>query len=230
MSTGWAPEAGPRVRAEMAALDRCPDVVDAAAARGITSVLHFTQLPGAVGILHDDAVRCRADLPTEKHLEFVYSPNAFDRSRDRAWHGYVNLSISLINRAMFQSSVSWHGDDHWVLFDFDINMLGDPGVVFTTTNNAYADTIRRAEGLAGFEQMFRDRVPYGYYGSVHVRSTGKAAALTTDPQAEVLYPHELNLSDLNAILLQNEDDLESIEGVLAHFPHDVTVDVRPEVF
>lgn len=230
-ATGWLPEARPRELDEVSGLPRCVEVVEAARVRGVSEVLHFTTNKGAVGILHDGAIKCRRSLPHEAHLEFIYRPNAADRSRDIAWHGYVNLSISRINRSMFASSRDWH-DSHgvtWVVFAFAPEILGDPGVVFTTTNNAYP-TAHRAEGVAGFEQLFRDAIPWGYYGSVHRRQSTTPTYHTTDPQAEVLYPDAVSLERLSGIYVQDETCLEQIEGLLGVFDLDVEPELRPEVF
>lgn len=228
---GWLPEALPQEPDELSGLPNCSEVVEAARRRGITEVLHFTTNKGAVGVLHDGAIRCRRSLPHEANLEFIYRPNAVDRSRDISWHGYVNLSISRINRSMFDSSRGWHDGDgiSWVIFAFDPEILGDPGVVFATTNNAYP-TVRRAEGVAGFEQLFRDSIPWGYYGSVHRRRRATPVTYTTDPQAEVLYPWALSLECLAGIYVQDEACLEQIEGLLGVFDLNVEPELSPEVF
>jgi len=132
---------------------------------------------------------------------------------------------------MFNSSVQWHLEDGamWVVLAFTIDILSAPGVVFTTSNNAYPTT-HRAEGLAGFDQMFVDRVPWGYYGSVRRRYSGIDPSVTTDPQAEVLYPFALSLDRLATIYVRTEDCLERVEGILSHFPPTAPILLAPEVF
>lgn len=44
--------------------------------RGITQVVHFTTMRGAIGILASRAVKSRARLEEDKFLEHVYMPNA----------------------------------------------------------------------------------------------------------------------------------------------------------
>lgn len=227
----WLPQALPRETDDVAGRPVREEVSEAARTRGISEVLHFTTNRGAVGILHDGAIKCRRSLPHEAHLEFIYRPNAADRSRDLAWHGYVNLSISRINRRMFGSSLGWHDGDgvSWVVFSFAPEILGDPGVVFTTTNNAYP-TVHRAEGVEGFEQLFRESIPWGYYGSIRRRREDAPPHHTTDPQAEVLYPGALSLEHLVGIYVQDESCLEQIDGLLAVFDLDVEPELAPEVF
>jgi hypothetical protein len=208
----------------------CPNVVLAARKRGITEVLHFTTNRGAVGILFSGAIKSRVLLTPDKYLEHVYSPNAPDRSRDSEWHGYVNLSVSRINDWMFDKSEEWHVTDEvsWVAFVFSEVILADPGVVFVTTNNAYP-TCHRAEGRTGFEQMFADRVPWGYYGSVATRR-GAADHHPTHRQAEVLYPGELSLDHLIRIDAQVETGLDDLNGALGALDCSYETRLAPEVF
>ena len=191
----WAPEAVPQSEAEVQNEPRCPEVVNAAVERGITRIVHFTRTnPGLTGILDSSAVKARRDLVEDVRLRHVYEDNAPDRSRDHLWHGYVNLSITAINLWMFGPSRKWHPGAEWVILDFSPEILGDPGVVFCTTNNAYRSAHRHA-GLQGFDQMFASTVP-GYQGRESTRS-GREPNQTTDHGAEVLYPSALSLDYLH---------------------------------
>ena len=221
-------EAQPRTAEEIAGLPRCPEVVDAAVCRGVSQVVHFTTIRGALGVLASGAVKCRERLPKDDYLEHVYKPNAVVR-KDPRWLDYVNLSIERINEWMFKSSVRWHSEQNnpWVVLSFHPRMLGDPGVVFTTTNNIYP-SCRRTEGLNGFRHMFAEET-IGRYGAVHNRAN-KPAAWPTDRQAEVLYPGELSCDHLKRIDVQREESLDTIRGILEIVPIDVPVRHAPEVF
>jgi hypothetical protein len=225
------PEARPRTAAQIAALAPCPEVVAEARRRGVEEIVHFSTVKGTVGILSSRAVKSRQRLPSDRHLEHVYRPNAFDRSRDLEWLDYVNLSVSRINDWMFDASEKWHvGEDvSWVLLSFSIEILEAPGVVFTTTNNAYPPC-RRAEGLPGFNQLFANTVPYGYYGSSHHRTATFPDPFPTDRQAEVLYPGELSMDYLTGISVQVESALDDVHGALGAFDMDFPVRLAPEVF
>ncbi len=225
----WAPEAKPNSVEEVRSMPRCPDVVEAAEERGITSIVHFTRIRGLVGVMDSRAVKARRFLPEEARLKYVYEENAPDRSRDSPWHGYVNMSVTDINFHMFERSKGWHPDDQWVILDFAPTFLGDPGVVFATTNNAYTDVIHRCTGLRGFEQMFAARVPWGYYGYVSTRGERRLNQ-TTNPQAEVLYPVQLALDHLRRIIAGDEETYERVVAVRATFAHCPYVDVIPEAF
>lgn len=205
-----------------------PEVIEAAVARGITDVVHFTRTRGLIGILATSAVKARLHLPTDAHVRHIYRENAADRSRDEPWHGYINLSISKINLRMFDASKDWHPGEEWVVLVFDPVILGDPGVVFCTTNNAYP-VVHRAVGVEGFEQMFRDRIPWGYYGSYCYRY-GRGDHETTDPQAEVLYPHLLQLDHLRAVIAGDEDTYETVVAAVTNFPHDPEIRLDPGTF
>ncbi len=228
MTANWASEAAPKSLVDAGNEPWCPGVVDAAIARGITKVVHFTRTRGLVGILHDSAVKARSDLPFEEHLKHVYQANAADRSRDLIWHGYVNMSVSSINSDMFAFSRRQHPDDEWVILEFGPEILGDPGVVFCTTNNAY-EVAHRASGLEGFDQLFAPLVPWGHYGSRRNRAS-RSTYQTTDPQAEVLYPYRLPLEHLQTIVVGDEDTLETVQASLSHFPHAANIKIEPEAF
>ena len=225
----WAPEAVPQSPEEVRNAPPCPEVVEAARERGITSIVHFTRIGGLKGILASATVKARRYLSQDERLKYVAEENAPDRSRDSRWHGYVNMSVSGINVHMFKRSKRWHPDDQWVILEFAPEFLGDPGVVFSTTNNAYSEVVHRCAGLAGFEQMFAPRVPWGYYDCVHTRRH-RHSHETTDPQAEVLYPVELGLEHLRRIIAGDEHTLDRVVAVRTSFSHCPYVDLTPEAF
>jgi hypothetical protein len=106
----WEPEVEPQSPEEAPRGRSHPSIVDAAVERGITSVVHFTRTSALKGILGSGVVKARRDLPDDARVKHVYRDNAADRSRDLAWHGYINLSVSA-NREMFNSSKGWHPGD-----------------------------------------------------------------------------------------------------------------------
>ncbi len=226
----WEPEAIPKTADQLRHSPSCPEVVEAAVERGITCIVHFTRInPGLVGILDSSAIKCRSDLPDDKRLKYAYEPNANYRGRDSRWHGYANLSVTGINKRMFRSSKEWHTEVDWVILGFGPEVLGDPGVVFCTTNNAYP-VVHRCEDLPGFEQMFATEIPWGYQGSVCTR-IGRQSNQTTDPQAEVLYPSALSLDHLHTITVGDEDTYDTVVGALANFPNYTPyIALKPEAF
>ena len=218
----------PRTTEEIKRLPESEAIVAAAERRGISQVVHFTTMTGAVGILAAKALKSRARVREDQYLEHVYKPNVLFR-KDPKWLDYVNLSIERINDWMFQTSARWHAreDNPWVVLSFHPRILAHPGVVFTTTNNIYS-TCRRAEGLDGFSRMFADSIR-NYDGTLYDR-TNKLAAWPTDRQAEVLYPGELSCAYLQRIDVQLEESLETIDGALGALDMSVPVCLAPEVF
>ena len=224
----WEPEATPQTADQLRREPLCPEVIEAAVERDIASIVHFTRVnPGLVGILDSSAILPRRDLPHSKQLKYAYEPNAIYRDRDSRWHGYVNLSVTKINRWMFQSSKKWHPEADWVILGFGPEVLGDPGVVFCTTNNAYTNS-HRCRGLKGFEQMFAPRVP-GYSGQISTRDA-RQRDQTTDHQAEVLYPSALSLDHLQSITVGDEATIEAVDGALSHSSLKPRIVRDPEAF
>ena len=195
--------------------------------RGITQVVHFTTMRGAVGILASKAVKSRARLEEDKFLEHVYMPNVNLR-KDKLWLDYVNLSIERINDWMFGSSRWHHGDDNpWVVFSFDPIILTHEDVVFATTNNIYP-ACQREEGLAGLRGLFAEET-LGRYNTIHNRRD-KLQSWPTDRQAEVLYPGELSCDHLQRIDVLREESLDVVAGILGALQMEVPTRYAPEVF
>ena len=226
-------EARPRTAEEIASLPYCPEVAVAAEQRGVTQVVHFTTVSGVVGMLASGAVKNRSDLANDEFVKFVYRPNSSTR-RDLPWLGYVNLSIERINDWMFDRSWRWHSASgaQWATLSFTPQILAHPGVVFTTTNNMYRDC-RRAEGLAGFSQMFAESLsgwePWRQCTILHNR-IDKQPSWPTNRQAEVLYPSELSCEYLQRIEVQNEGSVDTIHGILGGLGLSISVRHAPEVF
>ncbi len=220
--------ARPRSAEEVARLPYQPEVVEAARIRGVEQILHFTTSRGVLGVVAGKALKSRKRLADDKYLEHVYRPNTPIR-KDPAWLDYVSLSVERINAWMFGSSEAWHSfeDTFWAVLGFDPAILGHPGVVFATTNNIYP-RCRRAEGPAGFEAMFAERV-IGRYDREHTRA-GLPPNRTTDRQAEVLYPGELSCEHLQSIAVRTEDDAVFVEAMLDPLDVKYPVHCAPEVF
>ncbi|RFZ61410.1 hypothetical protein DE4576_05468 [Mycobacterium marinum] len=206
------------------------------AERGITEVLHFTSAPhGFVGICARGLVRSRDRLDADDYIQHIYTPNCPNRIKDEDWTDFVSLSITRVNKNMLGYSKSWHPEPGiwWVVLSFDPLILTHPGVHFTTTNNSYSKTVRRATGVGGLVDMFSNAVPWGHHGSVHYRSSDMPAHLTTDRQAEVLYPREVSLQHLRAVYVAQDEHIDEVKTWIDLFPRTtpvVPVTSKPEVF
>ncbi|MDR7188145.1 hypothetical protein J2Y46_000961 [Microbacterium sp. BE35] len=206
--------------------------------RGVTELLHFTTSRGLIGILAQGKVYSRDGLNADQYLENVKVLNSPDRSRDAAWTNWVNLSISRVNASFLGISKRWHVDDGvwWACVAFDVEILDHPDVYFCTGNNVYPAT-KRAQGVEGFEALFADTLVWGKYGSVKHRPSSLPTNLTTDAQAEVLYPVAVDLSYARAVYVPEPELTDAVAGIVAAIADSSPVDLstipvacRPEVF
>jgi hypothetical protein len=168
-------------------------------------------------------------LPEEKYLEYVYEPNSIFR-KDKPWLGYLNLSISHINRQFYDiCSQKWHADEDrwWTVLSFDASLMLDPGVLFVTTNNMYTGAVRE-EGVAGLRQLFVPRI-VRWNGNEVDRPDGLHPSIPTCPQAEALYPDELSTTYLRTIYVSEPEHADVVSAQLAIFPHEgVRVVIDPD--
>lgn len=207
-------------------------LADMVAARGISELLHFTTNRGALGILASKAIKARARLATDTRLEKIFYPNAADRSRDSAWHDYVNLSVSSINENFFSiCSKHWHRDQDfwWAVFSMRPEVMFDDGVYFTTTNNMYSG-VRRERGEIGFNALFDSKV-VRWTGNIVARSSDMPNSFPTCNQAEVLYPGEISTEFLQRVYVLNEEYADELAGQISVAGHDaIEIVVSPELF
>lgn len=211
---------------------------DRARERGVTELLHFTTINGLIGILASGMVLSRGSLETSDYLENIKMLNSPDRSRDAGWINWVNLSISEVNSAFLGSSKGWHVDDDiwWACLSFDVSILDHDDVYFCTGNNAYSATTR-GQGVEGFEALFAPRMTWGMYNTTMYRPADHPSHLPTDRQAEVLYPHGIDLSHLRAVYVPEPEHHDHAVGIVAatETPDRIDLDglpvtVAPEIF
>lgn len=213
------------------------EISDAAKARGISEIVHFSTNMGLTGSLHTGLLLPRNKLRTEEQLEHILTLNAkfrteeqpwFDRTQN--WINFINLSISRITRNLFQRSLSWHAgkDIFWVIMAFSVDLLDDEGVFFSTTNNIYSGTTRR-QGLSGFNALFASTIHQ--YGGKFVTRGETPNHFTTDEQAEALYPDGLSMNYLQRIYARTGEETDRIHALLGQFGReDVEVILAPDKF
>lgn len=211
-----------------------PDIVSYTTERGISEVLHFTTNKGLLGIFATQALRSRDRLETDEYIEHIFAPNCENRLKDADWTDFVSMSISRVNGRMLGVSENWHSTEGiwWVVLSFGAELLAHPGVHFTTTNNTYHACVQRGSGLIALRRLFAPSVEWGWYGYKKVRSPSMPPSWTTDPQAEVLYPGELELELLQSIYVREEERVDDVRSLFGAFPAvpRVSVSHRPEVF
>jgi hypothetical protein len=199
--------------------------------RGIEEILHFTTNRGLTGTLDTKVLLPRKKLPEKSRLEHIVMYNCPDRSRDSAWHNYVNLSISNVNSNLFDiSKGKWHKELWWCILSFSPIILTHPGVYFTTTNNMYSG-VMRAQGFEGLEKLFANKVER-WTGNVAKRVDIMPLNQPTCNQAEVLYPEGVSIEFLNTIYVQNEDNASKVDSIIEIFPRKPKINciVRSELF
>lgn len=135
--------------------------------RGVTEIRHYTSERGVMGSIMRGRLLSRDRVEDDADLAFIFE-GVWER-RDPDWTDHISLSVSRINIDLYQRSRRHFPDYWWAVMAFDVEVLDDSSVVFTTTNNVYDEVCRRAPGLDGFEDMFAERVPWGYRGSVKLR-------------------------------------------------------------
>jgi hypothetical protein len=209
---------------------------EAIAAREITEVLHFTTSSGLLGTLVEEQLLSHSRLPTAALLEHILKINCPDRSRDTAWHSYANLSISRPNGTLFTISRNkWHpnADIFWCILSFAPEIMTHPGVVFTTTNNAYDDYVERGVDVDGFEALFTQRIRQ-FSSKWVTRSKSLPLCHTTCHQAEVLYPEGVPIRYLQRVYLYSEDNYHEVQAQIGlcapSFAGKIELVVKPELF
>ena len=178
-------------------------VADLARAREIGEVLHFTSQMGLQGFVIKQALLSRLRAEDDPEVAFAIE-GIWDRV-DPAHVDYISMSLTRINSKLLFFSAQRFPDYWWAILSFDVAVLDTPGTIFTTTNNKYEAVCQRGTGVAGFEAMFQQEVPWGYRGSVRQRHQHTPDSRTTDPQAEVLLPGELSAQALQAVYVREPE-------------------------
>lgn len=207
-------------------------LIELIAEREISQLLHFTTNRGALGILTSKSLKPRSELADDPQLEKIFYPNAADRSRDAAWHGYVNLSISNINERFFGICANnWHRDKDfwWAVFSIRPEVMLHEGVYFTTTNNMYSGVLRE-QGEKGLASLFAPNV-LRWTGNVVTRDISQRPDTPTCNQAEVLYPGSLSTTYVQRIYVRSSEYADELAGQMAMSGHDqLEIAVEPKLF
>jgi hypothetical protein len=206
-------------------------IQDLISTRGIKEVLHFTTNKGVLGVLDSRALKARDRLQKDERLEYIFQPNAKDRTKDAKWLDYVNLSISKINIDYFNASGSWHRTDNlwWCVLSFDPKILTHEGVYFTTTNNIYTGVLRQT-GAQGLERMFAESI-IRWNRNIVARPASTPHNWTTCNQAEVLYPGQVSTEYLKKIYVDNDQAADELAGQLHMLGHpEFPIEIRPTLF
>lgn len=193
-----------------------------ASERGITRLVHFTPFQNLLGIFEMSGIwsRRRIGAYAKEHgdlflLDYI-SWNDQQRYDNRL--DCVNLSIQHINAPLLRRFREKFAEcDLWCVLEVDPVCLQKKGVTFTVGNAAssYVKANGSACGLAGLSAAFAERVITGNsYGLREQTRAGLAPADPTDPQAEVLFPEEIPLPLIKALVVENEEQLRRVKGAI----------------
>ena len=197
--------------------------------RGITEILHFTTDKGVLGSLRKGQLLSRKQVEDDPDLAFIFL--GVWPVKVPEWVDHISLSLSQINRELFERAEQNLPDRWWAVMSFDVAILDEPDVWFTTTNNSYTEVCRRGQSIEGFEDMFAEHVPWGYYGSVVHRRADYPDNLPTHRQAEVLFPEAIDLEHLLRIYVELPEQRRMIKAWCSAFDRsEPTIEVQPEIF
>ena len=205
-------------------------ISDIISARNINEIVHFTTNKGLIGVLATKFLKARSHLKNEQYLEFILHENSKFRS-DLEWVDYISLSVTRMNTSFFNQCTRWHADIQWCAICISASVLGDKGVVFTTTNNIYRDSVIRTEGPQGLEAIFAPSIS-GRYGLLCNRGSAVPDNVPTDIQAEVLYPNQISIDYIQRIVVRTDNDADEMCGITNLFLHSshIPVIVDPDFF
>jgi hypothetical protein len=174
------------------------------------------------------AVLSREQVENDPDVAFIYE-GVWER-KDPEWVDYVSLSVSRINLDLYQRSRAHFPDYWWAILSFDVAILDQEGVWFTTTNNIYPPC-ERGQGSAGFEAMFGSPIEWGYYGYRKVRRGDHLEHWPTDRAAEVLSPTRVSLDSLRKLYVPGEQHRRLVNAWSESFGKpSVPVEVNLEPF
>lgn len=176
--------------------------------RGITHLIHFTQLQNLPSII-EGGIRPRSELDAEGVSYLWSDPWRLDGFLDA-----VSLSIQLPNYPMLNALHKRLPGRRWIAIGIDPEILIGADCRFCAQNAAssiYKKSWRSFRNLAAFEEMFDDRKRWD--GTSHRSSLELAPYETTDPQAEILF---FGTVPPDSILFATAESKEMGEWVQAH--------------
>ena len=178
---------------------------EAAAARGIEEIVHYTTQRGVFGAIAKGAILSRPRLDEDDWLEHIFS-GIWDNNA-KAELDNVHMSVGRINAYLLGRSKLQRPEMWWCVLSFGIDILDEPGVQFTTVNNIWPRRLK-GSGVAGFEGMFADSVA-GRFEDVHHR-TNHSPAEPTHFSAEVLFPGQIALDRVQRVYVEKPEHAWSI--------------------
>lgn len=188
--------------------------------------MHYTTQKGVHGTIASGAILSRAQLDQDEYLEHIRK-GVWPR-RDHRWIDHISLSVSSINDLLFRQSRANHPTLWWAVFSVSPAVLNDADVWFTTTNNIFP-SVKRGQGITGFEAIFADPVE-GRYGKMYTRA-GLPHSQPTDRAAEVLYPQRISNDHVQHVYVGEAEHRRYVLAWCDALGHpELDVEIRPDIF
>ena len=197
-------------------------ILDAAAKRGITRLVHFTRARYAKAIMREGEILSHYRLRSRKSSEWC--PN--DWMRLDGHYDYICCSIQYPNPYLLTKFIEMNEDSTWVLFFLDTSLLGLSSTKFSPVNAAKANGQYIKAGSAAFESLFGSRVP----GSEFLRAGLHRRECPTDVQHEVLVKGSIPISNVTKMVVKSRSVRYDIENETRELLWRIAVSVRPELF
>ncbi len=181
--------------------------------RGISRLVHFTPLNNLLGIMNLRGILARRKI--EEYARVMNDDFLLDYISYNDSHRFdkrvdcINLSIEHINHLLFRRfREKFLECDNWCVIEIDPICLEKDGVIFTTGNAAssYVRTHGTQSGLSGLQALYADSVVSGAVYNLHMetRSASLSPAYPTNQQAEVLFPEEIPIPLIKALVFEND--------------------------
>ena len=198
---------------------------NAAGARGITALYHFTPLANLASILANGLISRR--ILDEHAAEYIYT----DGWRNDGQLGAVSLSIHTINQSMFSKKLRGSCCS-WAILEVDASVLWTHPCLFNWRNAASSE-MKGHTGFKGgpwaFDRMFTDeasRDPDRTLREIH--GTPDNLPTYNDAEVQVLAPIAPEL--IRDVTVKAEGDRAAAEAAMKAAEREVPIEVFPEIF
>lgn len=183
-------------------------------ARGVSRVTHFTNSRNLPRIFETGEIRATGQM--------VRQGDVFERTDQERIDGhleYVCCNLEFPNHYYFvkatgkPNSVNY---SDWALFLLDPSVAARVGTLFAPGNAAKHGGVDAREGVESLRELYSSTV-YGWRRSPRHRPSSP-----TDVQAEILVPGPISMSEVQGIVVPDEQTLRRERGRLEQIGHNVS--------
>ncbi len=176
--------------------------------RNVAYLLHFTQLANLGGIVKHGLLP-RRELMAMEDIAYVSDISRLDGNNDA-----VSVSISKLNKTMFDTKRAKSGHSEWVILGLPAAILWTKNCQFCWRNAAKNEIVHhrgRRDGPWAFNKMFA--------GSEETRS-GLDLSEPTDPQAEVQVMGRIEPDFILGAIVNRQSMVRPVSDILSNLPGD----------